>query len=193
MTFPGAHAKTMTFDTAAAKTAGMTQVQYPVKLSHGRKAKRMSNLVCDFYDDDGVLGGQWRWSEVLCRGCFDSRLDWQIRVSERGVSGEKCERCGEPACESLDSSLDTDDEEGLSPAQPEKLLSPTQSIALLIGHERISHAEALRRVYAYIEANGLRDPASRRTILCDSALEAALGVPTVNLFTLSKLVQSKLQ
>lgn len=153
----------------------------------------MSNLVCDFYDDDGVLDGQWHWSEVLCRGCFDSRLDWQVRVSEQGVSAEKCERCGEPACESPDSSLDTNDEEGPSPAQPEKLLLPTQSIAPLIGHERISHPEALRRVFAYIKANGLQDPASRRTILCDSALEAALGVPTVNVFTLSKLVQSKLQ
>ena len=163
------------------------------KLPCEKKAKRMSNLVCDFYDDDGVLDGPWHWSAVLCHGCFESHLDWPVRVSPKSASWEKCERCGKPPCESLDSSLDADDEEVPSPAQPEKLLSPTQSIAPLIGHERISHAEAVRRVYAYIKANGLHDPESQRIILCDSTLEAALGVPKVNLFTLSKLVQSKLQ
>lgn len=73
------------------------------------------------------------------------------------------------------------------------MLSPSQSIALIIGHERISHAEAVRRVYAYIEANALHDPQAQRIILCDSILEAALGVPKVSLFALPKLLLSKLQ
>ncbi|KGH30816.1 hypothetical protein P353_08120 [Comamonas testosteroni] len=123
-------------------------------------------------------------------------MDWRVRVSPTSESWEKCERCGNPPCESLDSSLDADDDELPSPAEPEKpekLLSPSQSIALIIGHERISHAEAVRRVYAYIEANALHDPQAQRIILCDSILEAALGVPKVSLFTLPKLVQSKLQ
>lgn len=156
----------------------------------------MSNLVCDFYDDDGALDGPWHWSTVLCRGCFESHMDWRVRVSPTSESWEKCERCGKPPCESLDSSLDADDDELPSPAEPEKpekMLSPSQSIALIIGHERISHAEAVRRVYAYIEANALHDPQAQRIILCDSILEAALGVPKVSLFALPKLLLSKLQ
>lgn len=153
----------------------------------------MSNLVCDFYDDDGAMNGPWHWSGVLCRGCFEGHLDWQVRVSPKSASSEKCERCGNPPCESLDSSLDADEEGEPSPAPTVKLLSPTQSLALIIGHERISHAEAVRRVYAYIETNGLHDPDSQRIILCDSFLQAALGVTKVSLFAISKLVQSKLQ
>jgi chromatin remodeling complex protein RSC6 len=123
-------------------------------------------------------------------------MDWLVRVSPTSESWEKCERCGKPPCESLDSSLDADDDELPSPAEPEKpekMLSPSQSIALIIGHERISHAEAVRRVYAYIEANALHDPQAQRIILCDSILEAALGVPKVSLFALPKLLLSKLQ
>jgi DNA topoisomerase-1 len=153
----------------------------------------MSNLVCDLYDDDGALDGPWHWSEVLCSGCVEGQIDSPVRVSPRSASWEKCERCGKLPSESLDSSLDADDEEVPPPSQPEKLLSPAQSIALIIGHERMSHAEAVRRVYAYIEANGLHDPEAQRIILCDSTLEAALGVPKVSLFALSKLVLSKLQ
>lgn len=154
----------------------------------------MSNLVCDFYDDDGVLGGRWHWTEVLCRGCFDRQfLDSFVRVSEKSASAENCERCGEVASQELDSSRDADYEEPPPAAPPEELFSPTPSLALLIGFEPISVAGALRRVWAYIEANNLQDPASRRTVRCDSALEAAIGVPMVDMFALSKLLRSHLK
>ncbi|WP_034396696.1 SWIB/MDM2 domain-containing protein, partial [Comamonas thiooxydans] len=68
-----------------------------------------------------------------------------------------------------------------------------QLLAQRFMQQRLSHAEAVRRVYAYIEANALHDPQAQRIILCDSILEAALGVPKVSLFALPKLVLSKLQ
>lgn len=151
----------------------------------------MSNLVCDFYDDDGAMGGRWHWTEVLCRGCFVSQfLDSLVRVSEKSTSAEKCERCGDVAGEELDSSLDAD--EAPSAAPPEELFLPTPSLALLIGSEPISFADALRRVWAHIQAHNLQDPSSKRTVRCDSELEAAIGVPTVDMFALSKLLRSNL-
>lgn len=54
----------------------------------------MSNLVCDFYDDDGALDGPWHWSTVLCRGCFESHMDWRVRVSPTSESWESVSAAG---------------------------------------------------------------------------------------------------
>lgn len=153
----------------------------------------MSNLICDFYDDEGVTGGRWHWTEVLCRGCFDSLFfDSQVRVSESSASAEKCERCGNVESEEHDTSLNADADEAPSAAQPQKLFTPNPSLALLIGSEPISFVDALSKVWMHIKANNLQDPASNRTVRCDSALEAAIGVPTFDMFALSTLLRRNL-
>lgn len=152
----------------------------------------MSNLVCDFYDDDGVRNGPWHWTEVICRNCFESRHDWLVRVSEKGLSESACERCG--------ARDEQDDERSAGPAgdyvpeqaEPAEVYLPSQALAVITGTEKLGFREIRRRVWAYITENQLQHPVNQRTILCDEVLEAALGVTKIDVFALEKQIRSQL-
>ena len=72
------------------------------------------------------------------------------------------------------------------------LYMPSKQLEKLTGPGPLHPAIAIRRVWAYIESNGLQDPGTRTTINCDAALVAVMGEEKVSMFVLSKHISAHL-
>ncbi len=69
-----------------------------------------------------------------------------------------------------------------------KALKPSTELAAVIGPEAVPRTEATKRLWEYIKANNLQNPANKRNILCDDKLRAVMGKPEVTMFEMTGLV-----
>ena len=70
-----------------------------------------------------------------------------------------------------------------------KALKPSAELAVIIGSsEPLPRTEVTKRVWDYIKARNLQNPANKRNILCDSALRAVMGKDEVTMFEMTALV-----
>ena len=74
-----------------------------------------------------------------------------------------------------------------------KALKPTTELAAIVGAEPLPRTEVTKRLWDYIKAHNLQNPANKRNILCDDKLKAVMGKDEVSMFEMTSLVGKHLQ
>jgi len=70
-----------------------------------------------------------------------------------------------------------------------KPVTPSATLAEVVGSKPIPRTEVTKRLWAYIKKNKLQDPKSKRMIRADAALKAVFGgKATVDMFEMTRLV-----
>jgi len=69
-----------------------------------------------------------------------------------------------------------------------KALKPSAELAAVIGPEPVPRTEATKRLWEYIKAHNLQNPANKRNILCDEKLRNVMGKQEVTMFEMTGLV-----
>ncbi len=66
-------------------------------------------------------------------------------------------------------------------------LTPSAELAAVVGAGQLSRGETVSRMWAYIKANNLQDPANKRDILADAKLKPIFdGKDKVSMFEMNK-------
>jgi chromatin remodeling complex protein RSC6 len=75
-----------------------------------------------------------------------------------------------------------------------KPVTPSATLAEVVGSKPIPRTEVTKRLWAYIKKNKLQDPKSKRMIKADATLKAVFGgKSTVDMFEMTKLVGKHLK
>ncbi|HET8596647.1 MAG TPA: SWIB/MDM2 domain-containing protein [Castellaniella sp.] len=74
-----------------------------------------------------------------------------------------------------------------------KPLTPSATLAAIIGKEAVPRTEVTKRIWDYIKKHDLQDPANRRNINADDKLRPLFGKDQVSMFELTKLVSQHLK
>ncbi|NML44494.1 hypothetical protein HHL11_12080 [Ramlibacter sp. G-1-2-2] len=74
-----------------------------------------------------------------------------------------------------------------------KALKPSPELAAVIGPEPLPRTEATKRLWEYIKAHNLQNPANKRNILCDDKLLAVMGKREVTMFEMTGLMGKHLR
>ena len=75
-----------------------------------------------------------------------------------------------------------------------KPVTPSATLAAVVGAKPIPRTEVTKKLWAYIKKNGLQDQKNRRMIKADAPLKAVFGgKATVNMFEMTKLVGKHLK
>jgi chromatin remodeling complex protein RSC6 len=74
-----------------------------------------------------------------------------------------------------------------------KALTPSASLAAVVGDKPLPRTEVVKRLWDYIKKNGLQDKANKREINADEKLRGVFGKAKVNMFEMTKLVASHLK
>ncbi len=75
-----------------------------------------------------------------------------------------------------------------------KPVTPSASLAEIVGSKPIPRTEVTKKLWAYIKKNKLQDAKNKRMIKADAALKAVFaGKATVNMFEMTKLVSKHLK
>ena len=75
-----------------------------------------------------------------------------------------------------------------------KPVTPSATLAAVVGSTPIPRTEVTKKLWAYIKKNGLQDPKNKRMIMADAALKPVFGgQATVNMFEMTKLVSKHLK
>ena len=75
-----------------------------------------------------------------------------------------------------------------------KPVTPSASLAEVVGSKPIPRTEVTKRLWAYIKKNKLQDAKNRRMIKADATLKVVFGgKATVNMFEMTKLVSKHLK
>ena len=69
-----------------------------------------------------------------------------------------------------------------------KALKPSPELAAVIGPDPMPRTEVTKRIWDYIKAHNLQNPANKRNILCDAKLKAVMGKDEVTMFEMTGLV-----
>ena len=69
-----------------------------------------------------------------------------------------------------------------------KPLRPSPALAAVVGAEPLPRTEVTKRLWDYIKAHNLQNPANKRNILCDAKLKAVLGKDEATMFEMTGLV-----
>lgn len=69
-----------------------------------------------------------------------------------------------------------------------KAMKPSAELAAVIGSESVPRTEVTKRLWDYIKAHKLQNPANKRNILCDAKLKAVMGKDEVTMFEMTGLV-----
>jgi len=74
-----------------------------------------------------------------------------------------------------------------------KPMSPSSTLAAVIGSSPMPRTEVTKKLWAYIKKNGLQDSKNRRMINADDKLKAVFGGKSqVSMFDMTKLVSKHL-
>lgn len=75
-----------------------------------------------------------------------------------------------------------------------KALTPSASLAAVVGSAPLPRTEVTKKLWAYIKKNGLQDAKNRRNINADDKLKEVFGgKKTVSMFEMTKLVAGHLK
>ncbi|HEX7387463.1 MAG TPA: SWIB/MDM2 domain-containing protein [Castellaniella sp.] len=74
-----------------------------------------------------------------------------------------------------------------------KPLTPSATLAAVIGKDAVPRTEVTKRIWDYIKKHNLQDPANRRNINADAKLRPLFGKDQVSMFELTKLVSQHLK
>jgi chromatin remodeling complex protein RSC6 len=74
-----------------------------------------------------------------------------------------------------------------------KALKPSPELAVIVGTQPLPRTEVTKRIWDYIKARNLQNPANKRNVLCDEALRAVMGKDEVTMFEMTKLISQHLK
>lgn len=74
-----------------------------------------------------------------------------------------------------------------------KPLTPSPTLAAVIGSSPLPRTEVTKKIWEYIKKHDLQDPANRRNINADDKLRPLFGKEQVSMFELTKLVSGHLK
>ena len=74
-----------------------------------------------------------------------------------------------------------------------KPLTPSATLAAVVGASPLPRTEVVKKLWAYIRKNGLQDAKNRRNINADDKLKPIFGKGTVSMFEMTKLVSKHLK
>ena len=75
-----------------------------------------------------------------------------------------------------------------------KPVTPSATLAVVVGDKPIPRTEVTKRLWAYIKKNNLQDPKNKRMIKADDSLKSVFGGKAqVNMFEMTKLVGKHLK
>jgi upstream activation factor subunit UAF30 len=75
-----------------------------------------------------------------------------------------------------------------------KPMSPSSTLAAVVGSGSMPRTEVTKKIWAYIKRNGLQDKKNRRNINADDKLKAVFGgKSSVSMFEMTKLVSKHLK
>ncbi|MFA5989308.1 MAG: SWIB/MDM2 domain-containing protein [Sphingomonas sp.] len=67
-------------------------------------------------------------------------------------------------------------------------VQPSTELAVIVGADKLPRSEVVSKVWAYIKAHNLQNPANKREILADAALEKIFGKKSVTMFEMNKYI-----
>ncbi|MCK9516486.1 MAG: SWIB/MDM2 domain-containing protein [Ottowia sp.] len=73
-----------------------------------------------------------------------------------------------------------------------KPMTPSSELAAIVGDQPLPRTEVTKKLWEYIKANDLQDPANRRNINADAKLKPIFGKKQVTMFEMTKLVSGHL-
>jgi upstream activation factor subunit UAF30 len=74
-----------------------------------------------------------------------------------------------------------------------KAMTPSPSLAAIVGSNPLPRTEVTKKVWDYIKKNKLQDAVNRRMINADDKLKQVLGKAKVTMFEMTKLISSHLK
>jgi upstream activation factor subunit UAF30 len=74
-----------------------------------------------------------------------------------------------------------------------KPMSPSATLAAVIGSGSMPRTEVTKKIWGYIKRNGLQDKKNRRMINADEKLRPIFGKGQVSMFEMTKLVSKHLK
>jgi upstream activation factor subunit UAF30 len=74
-----------------------------------------------------------------------------------------------------------------------KAMTPSASLAAIVGPAPLPRTEVTKKVWDYIKKNKLQDAVNRRMINADDKLKQVLGKAKVTMFEMTKLISSHLK
>ncbi|SOE47600.1 DNA topoisomerase III [plant metagenome] len=74
-----------------------------------------------------------------------------------------------------------------------KPLTPSETLAAVIGPEAVPRTEVTKKIWDYIKKHNLQDASNRRNINADAKLRPLFGKDQVSMFELTKLVNAHLK
>lgn len=69
-----------------------------------------------------------------------------------------------------------------------KPVKPSPELAAITGADSLPRSEVVSKIWAYIKANNLQNPANKREILADAKLKPIFGVDKCTMFEMNKLL-----
>lgn len=69
-------------------------------------------------------------------------------------------------------------------------VTPSPELAAIVGADRLPRSEVISKVWAYIKAHNLQNPANKREILADAALEKVFGKKSATMFEMNKYISA---
>ena len=73
-----------------------------------------------------------------------------------------------------------------------KALTPSSTLAGVIGSNPVPRTEAVKKIWDHIKKNGLQDSANRRMINADDKLRPLFGKDQISMFDLAKILSKHL-
>ncbi|KAF2222063.1 hypothetical protein BDZ85DRAFT_264835 [Elsinoe ampelina] len=108
-------------------------------------------------------------------------------------SGKKKKKSAAKVKDDDDSSKESADEE---PKERKggfhKLMNLSQPLAELLGEAQLSRPQTVKKIWEYVRAHDLQDPADKRQIRCDEPLRAVFKSDRVHMFTMNKILAQNL-
>ena len=74
-----------------------------------------------------------------------------------------------------------------------KALTPSATLAAVVGATPLARTEVVKKLWAYIKKNNLQDSKNRRNINADDKLMPVFGKKQVSMFEMTKLVSKHLK
>ena len=82
---------------------------------------------------------------------------------------------------------------GAKPNALQQPLQPSPELAAVVGSGTMPRGQVVSKVWEYIKANKLQNPADGREIVADETLKKVFGKPKVTMFEMNKLLAAHLK
>ncbi len=69
-------------------------------------------------------------------------------------------------------------------------VTPSAELAAIVGKDRLPRSEVVSKVWEYIKKHNLQNPANKREILADAALEKVFGKKSATMFEMNKHISA---